>query len=156
VNQIDPTAMKLTYIISILAIALASCNQSGKHEHHASEASTGDNPNSALYDQVMDIHDEIMPRVEDIYQLKKQLQDKIAATTDMAADKKQELEQVIAQLDSADRSMMDWMHTFRPLADSADQEKARVYLESEMEKIKKVKDLMNETIERAKEIGSKQ
>ncbi len=148
--------MKVTYLISILAIALASCNQSGKQEHHASDASTGDNPNDVLYDQVTDIHDEIMPRVEDIYQLKKQLQDKIAAAADMAADKKQELEQVIAQLDSADRSMMDWMHTFRPLPDSVDQEKARAYLESEMEKIKKVKELMNETIERAKELSSKQ
>lgn len=148
--------MKLTHALSILTIALTSCNQAGKHEHHVSDASTGDNPNSALYDQVMDIHDEIMPRVEDIYQLKKQIQDKIAATTDMTADKKQELEQVIAELDSADRSMMDWMHTFRPLADSVDQEKARAYLESEMEKIKKVKELMTETIERAKELGSKQ
>ena len=105
-----------------------------------------------LFRSVMDIHDEIMPRIENIYQLKKQLQDKIAASTDMAADKKQELEQVIAQLDSADRSMMDWMHTFNPLPDSADQEKARAYLESEMEKIKKVRELMNESIGKAKDV----
>jgi Mg2+ and Co2+ transporter CorA len=143
--------MKLTYLISILAIALASCNQSGKHEHHASDSASTENPNTALYDQVMDIHDEIMPRVEDIYQLKKQLKDKIASTTDLTADTKQEVEQIIAQLDSADHSMMDWMHSFSPLPDSADQEKARAYLESEIEKIKKVRELMNESIEKAKD-----
>lgn len=143
--------MKLTYIISILALALASCNQSGKHEHHTSDSGNGDNPNAALYDQVMDIHDEIMPRVEDIYQLKKQLQEKVSSTTNLDANTKLELEQVIVQLDSADHSMMDWMHTFRPLPDSVDQEKARAYLESEIEKIKKVRELMNESIEKAKD-----
>lgn len=147
--------MKLNYIISILSIGLASCNPSGKQEHHTSDAANGDNPNQTLYDQVMDIHDEIMPRVEEIYQLKKQLQDKITSTIDLAADRKEELEQVISQLDSADHSMMDWMHTFRPLSDSVDQEKARAYLESEIEKIKKIKDLMNETIELAKEAATK-
>jgi hypothetical protein len=147
--------MKPSYIIFILVAALSACTQSSKHEHHTNDTASTDSPNAALYDQVMDIHDEIMPRVEDIYQLKKQLQDKIASTTDLASDKKQELEQIIAQLDSADSSMMDWMHTFNPMPDSADQEKARAYLESEIEKIKKVKELMNESIEKAKEIGSR-
>jgi hypothetical protein len=51
--------------------------------------------------------------------------------------------------------MMDWMHKYNPLPDSADQEKAREYLESEMEKVKKLKDLFNESIEKAKEIVKK-
>ncbi len=144
--------MKITCIVSILTIALTSCNQSGKHEHHTSDAANGENPNSLLYDQVMDIHDEIMPRAEDIYQLKKTLQEKLASAPDLVADKKKELELTIAQLDSADQSMMEWMHRFRPLPDSADQEKARAYLESEMERIKKVKELMNESIEKAKDL----
>jgi hypothetical protein len=93
-----------------------------------------------------------MPRAEDIYQLKKELQEKLTSSPELAEGKKQELELVIAQLDSADQSMMDWMHLFKPLPDSADQEKARAYLESEMERIKKVKDLMNESIEKAKAV----
>jgi regulator of replication initiation timing len=155
VYQIDPFAMKPSHTISILAITFASCTHSGKHDHHASDSTSIESPNQVLYDQVMDIHDEIMPRVEDIYQLKKELKEKIASATDLASDKKLELEQIIAQLDSADNSMMDWMHSFNPLPDSIDQEKARAYLESEMEKIKKVKALMTETIARAKEVASK-
>jgi hypothetical protein len=65
------------------------------------------------------------------------------------------MDMVIAQLDSANDSMMDWMHKYNPLPDSADQEKAREYLESEMEKVKKLKDLFNESIEKAKEIVKK-
>jgi hypothetical protein len=139
-----------TLLFISLAI-LASCAKPGKQEdHHHDGGNSDENPNQALYDQVMDIHDEVMPRSEDIYQLKKALQEKIASTPDLIAEKKQELELAIAQLDSADQSMMDWMHHFHPLPDSADQEKARAYLESEMESIKKVRELTNESIEKAK------
>ena len=150
-SQINPpnmTPSKLLFVLS--TVVLSACNSSGKREGHSPESANADNPNQALYDQVMDIHDEIMPRVEDIYRLKKELQEKVASSKDLTADKKQELELIVTQLDSADHLMMDWMHTFSPLPDSTDQEKARAYLESEMEKIKKVRELMNESIEKAK------
>jgi hypothetical protein len=143
----------LKTVLFISLSILASCAKIGKQEdHHHNGGNSEENPNQALYDQVMDIHDEIMPRAEDIYQLKKELQEKLTSSPELAEGKKQELELVIAQLDSADQSMMDWMHLFKPLPDSADQEKARAYLESEMERIKKVKDLMNESIEKAKAV----
>jgi hypothetical protein len=145
------TMKTVKHLLFISCIVLISCAKTSKQEDHQHD--TGDaeeNPNQALYDQVMDIHDEVMPRAEDIYQLKKELQEKIASTPDLIAEKKKELEMTIDQLDSADQSMMDWMHHFHPLPDSADQEKARAYLESEMEKIKKVRELTNESIEKAK------
>lgn len=140
-------------LLFISLVILASCAKTGKQEdHHHDGGNSDENPNQALYDQVMDIHDEVMPRAEDIYQLKKELQEKVASTPNLVAEKKQELELAIAQLDSADQSMMDWMHHFHPLPDSADQEKARAYLESEMESIKKVREFMNESIEKAKAV----
>jgi chromosome segregation ATPase len=145
----------LTSLFISSIVILYSCTPSSKHEEHNHEAANTDNPNQALYDQVMDIHDEVMPRSEDIYQLKKELQEKLSAAPaapNLIGEKKQELESIISQLDSADKSMMDWMHNFHPLPDSADQEKARAYLESEMERIKKVRDFTNETIEKAKTI----
>src|ERR1041385_2573725 len=143
--------MKVRSKILFLALLIAfSCNKSGKHEHAEENAPSG-NPNQALYEEVMDVHDEVMPKTDEIYRLKKELQDKIAKTPDMVADKKKELDQIIHELDSADRSMMDWMHKFNPLPDSVDQEKAREYLENEMEKIKKVRDLINGSIQKAKD-----
>ncbi len=143
-------------LLSILIVTALACGKSDKHNnHHEHGSASGDNPNQALYDQVMDVHDELMPKMEDLYKLKKEIQDQIVQTPDMAPDKKKQLEQTIAALDSADQSMMDWMHKFRPLPDSVDQEKAREYLETEMEKVKKLKELFSESIENAKEIVKK-
>ncbi len=130
---------------------MVGCGKSGHHEHHDEDESESSNPNQALYDQVMDIHNEVMPRSDEIYQLKKEIKDKIANTTNLQPDKKKQLELVIAELDSADRSMMDWMHKFKPLPDSANQELAREYLENEMERIKNVRELINGSMQKAKE-----
>jgi hypothetical protein len=48
--------------------------------------------------------------------------------------------------------MMDWMHGFNPPPDSLGEERAREYLETEMEKIKKVREEVNEAIEKTKAI----
>lgn len=136
----------------IVFLALIACGKTSEKDHaeHGESAPT-ENPNQPLYDQVMDVHDEVMPAMDEIERLKRTLRDKIANTPDMIEERKAELERVISNLDSASNSMMDWMHEFNPLPDSADQEKARAYLESEMERIKKVKDRMTESIEKAKE-----
>jgi hypothetical protein len=142
--------MKLSITIVISGIfLLTSCGKKGGHEHHQADE-LKNNPNEALYNEVMAVHDEVMPKMDELYRLKKELKDKIANGKDLAADKKGDLNQTLLLLDSADHSMMDWMHKFKPLADSTDQEAAREYLENEMEKIRKVKELMNTSIEKAK------
>jgi len=142
--------MKTSFKTLILSsLLLAACGKSSHHDQ-PEEAST-DSPNQALYEQVMEVHDEVMPKTDEIYKLKKGLQDKIVNTPNIVADKKRQLDQMIAELDSADHSMMDWMHHFNPLPDSANQETAREYLENEMEKIKKVRELINTSIQKAKE-----
>lgn len=143
--------MKSIFNILFIALLLTSCGKSAEHSSHDHDSSSteGDSPNEALYNQAMDVHDEVMPKLEDIYKLKKDLQEQIANTPDMVVERKQQLEAIISNLDSANNAMMEWMHKFNPLPDSVDQEKAREYLESEIERIKKVKELMNESIEKA-------
>ncbi|HEY8934035.1 MAG TPA: hypothetical protein VIM65_02400 [Cyclobacteriaceae bacterium] len=113
-------------------------------EHEADSISTDANANAALLDEVDKLHMELMGKMEDIYKKKEELQKELDGATD---DKKKELENAIAKLDSADQSMMDWMHNFKPLPDSVGTEKAREYLETEMEKIKKVKDDILEALD---------
>lgn len=142
--------MKSISKILFAALLLVSCGKSAEHSSNDDSGSTeGDSPNEALYNQAMDVHDEVMPKMEDIYKLKKDIQEQIANTPDMVVERKQQLEAIISNLDSANNAMMEWMHKFNPLPDSVDQEKAREYLESEIERIKKVKELMNESIEKA-------
>lgn len=142
-----------TFYSLILALALVACSKNADQHDH--ESNSNDSPNQALYDQVMDVHDEVMPKMDDIMKLKRQLQEEIANTPDMVVERKAQLEQIISNLDSASYAMMDWMHKFNPLPDSVDQEKAREYLESEMEKVKKVKTQMLESIDKAKQETNK-
>ena len=143
-------------ILLLCIVVLAACGKSGNNDqhHHDDTDSSAITANRALYDQAREIHDEVMPKIEDLYNLKKNLQEKIAKTPDMVAEKKQEIESVILKLDSASNAMMDWMHEFKPLPDSADQEKAREYLETEIDRIKKVRDMMNESLEKAKSLAA--
>ncbi len=138
-------------LIIIALFAMAACGKSGEHDHSQDDSATEEGPNQALYDQVMDVHDEVMPKMDEIMKLKRELQDKIANSPDMVLERKEQLEKVISNLDSASTSMMNWMHEFNPLPDSVDQERAREYLESEMERIRKVKVLTLESIDKAKE-----
>jgi HEPN domain-containing protein len=158
VTLIELNANRMKNLKSLCVVGLfilVGCGKGGEHQHTNSAAAMDDSPNQALYDQVMDVHDEVMPKMDDIMKLKRELQDKIANSPDMVVERKEQLEQVIANLDSASNAMMSWMHEFNPLPDSVDQEKAREYLESEMEQIRKVKTLTLESIEKAKEEATK-
>ena len=122
----------MRYSIFLLLVLFLNCSApSPKTE----ESGTYDqeNPNQALYDQVMEIHDEAMPRLGEIERIKRELSEEIANSPDLVIEKKSELERTIKNLDSASQYMMDWMHEFKPLPDSTDREAAREYLESEME-----------------------
>lgn len=145
--------MKILLPLFVMTLLLTGCE---KNRSTTSESDTSDNPNQVLYDQVMDVHDEVMPKMDEIMKLKRSLQEQIANTPDMVVERKQQLEKMISNLDSASNAMMDWMHEFNPLPDSMDQEIAREYLEGEMEKIRNVKTLMLESIDKAKQENSKQ
>jgi len=154
--------MKSKYITAILiAITMFSCNRSVDHStmNHNGDQTLEEGPNQTLYNQMMDVHDEVMPKMDNIMKLKRALQEQIEKSPDMLEERKHDLENIISNLDSASNAMMSWMHRlheFNPLADSIDQEKAREYLESEMEEIKRVKELINESIEQAKTEVEKQ
>lgn len=134
-------------LILVVLVALGCGKPATSHDDHPGDST---DTNRALYDEVMDIHDQVMPKMSDIYALKKQLQDQIAASPQLVDEERKKLEKRISNLDSVGQLMMAWMHDFSPLPDSADQESAREYLESEMEKIKKVRDAMLEAIEAEK------
>jgi hypothetical protein len=139
----------LSKYLFISLFILTGCGKSAQNVHHDEDETQSINPNQALYDQVMDIHNEVMPRADEIYELKNEIKARIASASAQSEQKKL-LEQIVQELDSADHSMMDWMHKFKPLPDSANQELAREYLENEMERIKNVRELVNGSVQRAK------
>jgi predicted small lipoprotein YifL len=103
-----------------------------------------------LYDQVMDIHDEVMPKMNDLYKLKKELQDSIANTPDLPEEIKRKFEQTILVLDSASNSMMVWMREFNP-PDQKNKEAFQKYMESELVKVKAMREDVMRALEKVKD-----
>ncbi|SKC78257.1 hypothetical protein [Ohtaekwangia koreensis] len=142
-----------------LVLLLGACGQKSHdheghdHDHHAHDSANA-SPDDALYTEVMKIHDEVMPKMGDIYTLKESLQKKLD-TPGTEAGKKKEIEGAIVKLDAADDAMRVWMREFNTKLDSVKlegEEKTQEYLKNEMERIKKVKEDMLSAIEQAKSL----
>lgn len=129
--------MKLIVKMMVIVLMAALANCGGKEK--------------PLYDQVMDIHDEVMPKMENLHKMKKYLQDSIANTPDMVAGDSIKITQNILQLDSAYNSMMVWMREFNP-PDQKDKEAFNKYMEAELVRVKK----MREKVMRALEVNKDQ
>ncbi|MBX2967316.1 MAG: hypothetical protein KF845_14315 [Cyclobacteriaceae bacterium] len=129
---------KTIALLTLLTFTLTYCGQK----------KTEEDPNKALYNEVMDIHDEVMPGMEELFRLKKKLEQEISNSPDLVEGKKQELEQTILLLDSASKSMMVWMREFSP--EDYEKEKQRDYLESELKRVNTVKDVMLEALEQGR------
>lgn len=114
-----------------------------------------DSPNKALYDEVMDIHNEVMPKMDDLYKAKTTLQTRLAMPG-LGEKEKQDITSKIAQLDSASEGMMAWMRQFEPIADSAGVDKARAYLEGELVKVRRVRQDILEALQASSEHKSNQ
>lgn len=122
----------------VLLVMIAGCNSK--------------KDNQALYDEVMKVHDEVMPKMNDIYKLKEELKKEIADAPGMVEEKRKAIETAILQLDAASEEMMDWMRNFNPLPDSLGEENARKYLEEQKAKVDKVKVDMLQAIDKAKSV----
>ena len=131
--------MKTFYRTSILVLLiLASACEQKKDEHHRESDDVENSGNQALYEEVMDIHDEVMPKMNDLHKAKTSIQTRLALPG-VPESERQELQQKIAEIDSANEDMMVWMRQFEPVSDSVGEDSARAYLEKELVKIKKIR-----------------
>jgi hypothetical protein len=96
-----------------------------------------------LYDKVMEVHDEVMPKMSDINKLKKRIRK--LETDDPAALA------LLKDLDDADEGMMSWMADFQKYKTLKDSSKTAklAYLNSEKVRIQNVSDKMKQSISAA-------
>lgn len=126
----------LTFAITLTL--LSSCGKQAENADHKHEAGT--DGNDQLYNEVMKIHDEVMPKMNDLYKMKEELKKQIADSPDMVDEKRKEIEDRIAKLEEASKSMMVWMREFSPPADSLGEAVVKEYLEGQLEAVKKVRE----------------
>lgn len=141
----------LAKILVVLIIVAFGCKEKS-HEHEGHDATASDvtetSGNQELYNEVMKVHDEVMPKMNDVHRLKQEMKEKLDSQNLDQAEKIK-IQGMIARLDSANEGMMIWMRQFSPLPDSLGEEKAREYLEDEMEKVKKVREDILQALEEA-------
>lgn len=92
---------------------------------------------NSKHEEIMVIHDEVMPKMKDIYQLKKKLKKSLPNV---------QAEQLIVQLEQADELMMDWMAQYKKPKIDSDYE---TYLADQLKSVKVVKRDMLSSISNA-------
>ncbi|MEQ8550964.1 MAG: hypothetical protein RIC03_23815 [Cyclobacteriaceae bacterium] len=118
--------MKFLYSL-IICLSVIACSST-------SEKKKDDLP--ALKDEVMKVHDEVMPKMGALMKAKKQLLKKAETETDSL--KTMKYLEVSGQIELANESMMDWMHNYDPNFDG-DEVAMKNYLNEKKKSIDKVK-----------------
>lgn len=98
-----------------------------------------------LYDEVMKIHDDVMPKMQDISKLRRELRKKIPTVQDSSI-----VYSDVLYLNKADDAMMDWMARFSEEYMSIQKKEDKIsYLKNEIPAIEYVRDIMLESIAKA-------
>ncbi len=136
--------MKKTIILlACVSIVFSNCNPSN------------DAVQQELVREVMVVHDEVMPKMDDIYKVQKQLRESGADIKTGALRK--EIDDHILSLEQAGEGMMDWMANLKLPSenDTRTHEEIMTYLAKEKTEIQHVSDDMNGSIAAGKELLEK-
>ena len=140
----------------LLIILSFACNPPENKEQIEEELSLSpeEQKETLLQEEVLAIHDEIMPNMDNLMQLKEQLLIKVDSLQEQQGEEQKinQLRQEIEQLRKADSAMMTWMRQFKAVRDTVTHEQRIAYLEKEKERIEQVRKMMLNAIEEAGEI----
>ncbi len=131
--------MKTTLSFCLIAILFTFCGPDQKAIQ------------KARFDEVMAVHDEVMPKMGMIRKLKGALQASADSliTADSLSAEAQEFLGAVAELEAANESMMGWMRSFAQPEEGTVHEEVLKFYEGEMEKVKAVREKMIGAIEKA-------
>ncbi len=110
------------------------------------------------WQEVMDIHDEVMPRMGEINRLKRNISKQLkSAEESLQTETAAKMKEAVDKLEEADKMMMDWMSSFSNgytnVQKEGDHKKIMEYLEMEKGNITEVKNAMLGSIELGKKIA---
>jgi len=125
----------ILFLIGILLISF-SCKHSENPERNK------------LYDEVMAIHDEVMPEMKTIHYLEKNLKKKIAVVTNQ--DSLIMMKATLKRVEEAGEGMMDWMHELDVPGRKVPDADAIAYFKQEKLKITSVSTKMKKAIQSGK------
>jgi hypothetical protein len=134
--------MKKSYLPLFLAGLLSACSGGNQQKVDKLEA------------EVIAIHDEVMPKMGEIVELKAKLAEQMANQDSTKANYqqyKQKSDSLSNMLTDADNKMMDWMDEYNPdTLKALKPDQALIYLAAEKEKLEKLKTSTINSINAAK------
>ena len=139
--------MKVLYLTIFLPAFFLCCKQA---------SSTGETPSTdanGLEAKVMMLHDEVMPKVNEISDLGAQLR-KYKASLPVSPDGRIEspdgLDQVLESLKLSEQGMWEWMKAYSDAKPTLTEEQVKPFMEKQLEILNKVDQDMKTSIEKAK------
>lgn len=108
-----------------------------------------------LAGEVIAVHDEVMPQMGEIMQLRREVAGQIEsleAAQSADSTRIDALRNVLGQLNAAKKGMEDWMHNYETPGEDMPDAEALTYLKGEMERVSQVKSDILSSIAAAKEI----
>ena len=108
----------------------------------------------AKVDEVLNVHDEVMPKMGELMNLKRQILAKAEGETDSIMVK--DLRMLAQDLDEAQQGMMVWMREWSKssaphVKEESEIEERKAFFTAEIEKVTQVKEAINGSIAEAKE-----
>lgn len=142
--------MKLLIILSLAGMIGMSCKRKTADVQTNGNAASADLQN--FENEIMKVHDEVMPKMTNINKLSTQLRD-IKSRTGKTPEGQpvaiEGLDETLQALREAEQGMMDWMKNYSEIKASLTEENLKKFYEKELQKIMSVKDNMLNSIEKA-------
>ena len=126
------------FLMTVSFLILVNCGHSDNLERQKA------------FDEMMEIHDEVMPEISTINKLARQLKKKIGLTTNQ--DSVIMMKATLKRLEDAEEGMMDWMHELDVPGKKIEDAKAIEYMKKEKDKISIVSQKMKKSIESGKSL----
>lgn len=139
---------KKYFLIPLILLTAIACSQKKQQENAESREKR-----QQLYEDVMAVHDEAMPYMQDIRNYKNTIAKKIDSISKSGANVSEAnaLNRLAGELDAADKAMMNWMHSFGEGYAQMDDSTAVAYLEDQKARATAVKKEMEAALQKAKE-----
>jgi hypothetical protein len=99
-----------------------------------------------LKSETIAIHDEVMPKMDDIMRLKKSLKTNQDSTSEGDI-----IQDLIIALEESDKAMMNWMRNYEPRMEGMTDDEKITYLKKQKASISEVSKEMNKSITEAEE-----
>lgn len=146
--------IKLLFFALLLGGFAASCgsNTSSKAEEQT-QTETPEQAEQAAWEQMMEVHDEVMPKMAELNRTGRELKSIAESTDDKAV--KEQINQKVKNLEAASEAMMVWMGELQQLSklrENKSHEEITSYLEAEKAEIDQVGEKMMKSLEEGQQL----